>query len=66
VYRCAAVDQLGTTETPLARCETSTQTDCWELVTDPNVCPNAAHQKLVVHRRDAVPDGTYTLLRCST
>jgi hypothetical protein len=61
---CTAVDQLGTTETPLAHCETPTQTDCWELVTDPNVCPSAAHQKLVVHRRDAVADGTYTLLRC--
>jgi hypothetical protein len=61
---CTAVDQLGAIETPLAHCETPTQTDCWELVTDPNGCPNAAHQKLVVHHRDAVPDGTYTLLRC--
>jgi hypothetical protein len=61
---CTAVDQLGATETPLAHCESPTQTDCWELVTDPNVCPNAAHQKLVVHRRDAIADGTYTLLRC--
>jgi hypothetical protein len=58
---CTAVDQLGTTETPLPACNGET-TNCFELVSDPATCPNAAHQKLVVHH--TVADGSYTLLRC--
>jgi hypothetical protein len=61
---CTAVDQLGTTETPLEHCEAPTETDCWELVTDPDVCPNAAHQKLIVRHPHDLLDGTYTVLRC--
>jgi hypothetical protein len=60
---CSAVDQLGTTETALPACGATTS-DCFELTTDPTTCPNATHQKLVVHRTSAPPAGTYTLLRC--
>jgi hypothetical protein len=58
---CTAVDELGGVETPLPLCA-GTQSNCFELVSDPLTCPNAAHQKLVVHHTAA--DGTYTLLRC--
>jgi hypothetical protein len=61
---CTAVDQLGGVETPLARCEVTNQTNCWELVTDPATCPNAAHARLSVHRASSAIAGTYTLLRC--
>jgi hypothetical protein len=60
---CTAVDEVGGVATPIPPCGASTA-DCWELVTDPTTCPNAAHQKLVVHRVGAAPAGTYTLLRC--
>jgi len=60
---CTAVDELAGAETPLPAC-TATTPDCWELVADPTTCPNAAHQKLVVHRSTPAAEGTYTLLRC--
>jgi hypothetical protein len=60
---CTAVDELDGVETPLPPCGVSSAS-CWELATDETTCPNAAHQKLVVHRVGAAPAGTYTLLRC--
>ncbi|HET9990624.1 MAG TPA: hypothetical protein VFQ65_18975, partial [Kofleriaceae bacterium] len=60
---CSAVDELAGKDIPLPACSAASP-DCWELVTDPTTCPNAAHQKLVVHRSAAAADGTYTLLRC--
>jgi len=60
---CSAVDEVGGTTTPIPACDGSARS-CWELVTDPTTCPNAAHQKLVVHRSAEPPAGTYALLRC--
>jgi hypothetical protein len=60
---CTAVDEVANVETPLPPCA-SNETACYELVTDSITCPNAAHQKLVVHRATAPAPSTYTLLRC--
>jgi hypothetical protein len=60
---CTAVEEVDGVETPLAACTSPTQTDCYELATDPAICPNAAHRELVVHRSSAPPPG-YDLLRC--
>jgi hypothetical protein len=60
---CTAVDELDGVEVPVPPCGV-TSASCWELVTDPVTCPNAANQKLVVHRIGSAPAGTYTLLRC--
>jgi len=61
--QCTAVDELAGKATPIPPCGASSES-CWELVTDPTTCPNAAHQKLVVHRSAKPPAGTYALLRC--
>lgn len=37
---------------------------CWELVTDTQNCPAAAHQKLQVNRLAAPPANTVTTMRC--
>ena len=63
VAHCTAVEEVDGVETPLAACDAATQIDCYELATDPVVCPNAAHRKLVVHRSELAPVG-YDLLRC--
>jgi len=60
---CTAVDEVDGVDAAVPPCGASSAS-CWELVTDPTTCPNAAHQKLVVHRIGAAPAGTYTLLRC--
>lgn len=60
---CTAADERDGVSAPIPPCG-ATSASCWELVTDPTTCPNAAHQKLVVHRAAAAPAGTYTLLRC--
>jgi rubredoxin len=60
---CEAVDEVDRVETPLPPCGASSAS-CWELVPDERTCPNAAHQKLVVHRIGSAPADTYTLLRC--
>ena len=60
---CTAVEEVDGVEAPLAACEAASQSDCYELATDPVACPNAAHRKLVVHRSEPAPVG-YDLLRC--
>jgi hypothetical protein len=62
---CTAVDEVDGADTPVPPCGVSSAS-CWELVTDETRCPNAAHQKLVVHRIGSAPAGTYTLLRCGS
>jgi hypothetical protein len=59
---CTAVEEVDGVET-LAACTSPSQTDCYELATDPATCPNAAHRELVVHRSGPAPAG-YDLLRC--
>jgi len=60
---CTASDERDGVSALIPPCG-ATSASCWELVTDPTTCPNAAHQKLVVHRAATAPGGTYTLLRC--
>jgi hypothetical protein len=63
---CTATDVIGDgPELPLPHCDVAATTDCWELVTDEAVCPNAAHRELVVRRSHPPLEGTYTLLRCT-
>jgi hypothetical protein len=62
---CSAVDEIEGVDVAVPPCGASSAS-CWELVSDPMTCPNAAHQKLVVHRIGSAPAGTYTLLRCSS
>ncbi len=60
---CTVSEEVDGVSTPLIACESPSQTDCYELATDPAACPNAAHRELVVHRSSAAPAG-YDILSC--
>ncbi len=59
-------------ETLISKCESVPPEPgtlpCWEIISEPNYCPDTASQAYVeVHRGGAnVPRGTHTIMRCST
>jgi hypothetical protein len=62
---CIVEDDTGTMKTPIPQCASPETPPCWKLQVDPQACPAAMNQRLVIVRSTMPPPSTIATMRCT-